>query len=169
MKCWHFTTIFYQTWRLKWAKLYIVYLFVWWCLPFMRNIETFWLVQVWIINTFEPHSMINTPNHAWSMINRRIWNMNCSMLDCSLLNNKLGVVPINWKRANIMAGFKKDDPSLSCNYRPISLLCVLSKVLERCVHSHSYYHLAPRFHEREINNNPTVRSVPWHSGACCKW
>jgi hypothetical protein len=63
----------------------------------------------------------------------RLFNMSLS----------LGVVPINWKRANITAVFKKDDPSLSCNYRPISLLCVLSKVLERCVHSHSYYHLAP--------------------------
>ncbi len=43
----------------------------------------------------------------------------------------LGVVPINWKHANITAVFKKDDPSLSCNYRPISPLCVLSKVVER--------------------------------------
>ena len=75
--------------------------------------------------------------------------MNCSMLDCSLLNNKLGVVPINWKHANITAVFKKDDPSLSCNYRPISLLCVLSKVLERCVHSHSYYHLAPLIYKMQ--------------------
>ena len=42
----------------------------------------------------------------------RLFNMSLS----------LGVVPINWKRANITAVFKKDDPSLSswCNYRPIS-------------------------------------------------
>ena len=29
------------------------------------------------------------------------------------------------------------------NYRPISLLCVLSKVLDRCVHTHCYQHLEP--------------------------
>ena len=69
----------------------------------------------------------------------RLFNMSLS----------LGVVPINWKRANITAVFKKDDPSLSCNYRPISLLCVLSKVLERCVHSHSYYHLAPLIYKMQ--------------------
>ena len=61
----------------------------------------------------------------------------------------LGVVPTKWKRANITPVFKKDDPTLSCNYRPISLLCVLSKVLERCVHGHSYHHLAPLMYKMQ--------------------
>ena len=61
----------------------------------------------------------------------------------------LGVVPTKWKRANITPVFKKDDPTLSCNYRPISLLCVLSKVLERCVHGHSYHHLAPLIYKMQ--------------------
>ena len=79
----------------------------------------------------------STMGHHW--METRLFNMSLS----------LGVVPINWKHANITAVFKKDDPSLSCNYRPISLLCVLSKVLERCVHSHSYYHLAPLIYKMQ--------------------
>ncbi|CAB4042628.1 Hypothetical predicted protein [Paramuricea clavata] len=61
----------------------------------------------------------------------------------------LGVVPSKWKLANITPVFKADDPTLSSNYRPISLLCVLSKVLERCIHNHSYLHLAPLIYDRQ--------------------
>ena len=61
----------------------------------------------------------------------------------------LGVVPSKWKLANITPVFKADDSTLSSNYRPISLLCVLSKVLERCIHNHSYQHLAPLIYDRQ--------------------
>jgi hypothetical protein len=43
------------------------------------------------------------------------------------------VVPAKWKFANITPVFKKDDTTITSNYRPFSLLCVISKVLERCV------------------------------------
>ena len=39
--------------------------------------------------------------------------------------------------------FKKNDPTLLCNYRPINLLNTLSKVLEICVFNHCYQHLSP--------------------------
>jgi hypothetical protein len=64
----------------------------------------------------------------------------CRLFNLSL---SLGVVPSEWKFANISPVFKKEDPSIESNYRPISLLCVLSKVLERCVFNHCYYHLSP--------------------------
>ena len=66
-----------------------------------------------------------------------------SLSDLFNMSLSLGVVPPQWKRANITPVFKKDDPTLCLNYRPISLLCVLSKVLERRVHTHSYQHLEP--------------------------
>jgi hypothetical protein len=37
-----------------------------------------------------------------------------------------------WKFANIAPVFKIEDLLIEYNYRPISLRCVLSKVLERC-------------------------------------
>jgi hypothetical protein len=60
----------------------------------------------------------------------------------------LGVVLSKWKLANLTPVFKADDPTLSSNYRPISVLCVLFKVLERCIHKHSYQHLARLIYDR---------------------
>ena len=62
----------------------------------------------------------------------------CQLFNMSL---ELGSLPGNWKMANITPVFKQDDPSLVQNYRPISLLCTVSKVLERCVFNHCYPHL----------------------------
>ena len=47
---------------------------------------------------------------------------------CKIFNLSLshGVVPVLWKRANVTPVFKKDDPTLAENYRPISLLCLKS-------------------------------------------
>ena len=68
---------------------------------------------------------------------------------CELFNMSLalGVVPCKWKEANITPVFKRDDPTLAENYRPISLLCILSKVLERCVYNHCYGHLEPQIYD----------------------
>ena len=46
-----------------------------------------------------------------------------------------GSVPSDWKRSNITPVYKKDDPALATNYRPISLLSLVSKVLERIIHN----------------------------------
>ncbi len=53
-----------------------------------------------------------------------------------------GAVPENWKKANVTPVHKSNDPSLPPNYRPISLLCILSKVLERCVFNHCFPHIS---------------------------
>ena len=47
-----------------------------------------------------------------------------------------GKVPFIWKVANVTPIFKKDDPSVVSNYRPISLLRTVGKVLEKIVHKH---------------------------------
>ena len=48
----------------------------------------------------------------------------------------LGKLPCEWKDANVSPIFKKGDKELVCNYRPISLTCLLVKVLEKLVASH---------------------------------
>ena len=52
-------------------------------------------------------------------------------------------VPQDWKDATITPAFKKGDPSQLTNYRPISLLSVLSKVQERIAYEHLYEHINP--------------------------
>ena len=62
---------------------------------------------------------------------------------CFLLNFSLasGKVPSDWKKAKISAIFKKDSKLDPGNYRPISVLPVISKFLERIVHTQLYTYL----------------------------
>ena len=46
---------------------------------------------------------------------------------------RLGCLPEDWKLANIVPVFKKDNKEQAENYRPISLLSIVSKVMERCL------------------------------------
>jgi hypothetical protein len=50
-------------------------------------------------------------------------------------------MPLEWKSANITPLHKKQLKEPAENYRPISLLPIVSKVLERCVYSQFYEHV----------------------------
>ena len=56
---------------------------------------------------------------------------------CSLCNRSMieGVFPNEMKLANVLPLFKSGDRMLFNNYRPVSLLCVLSKVFEKVMYS----------------------------------
>jgi hypothetical protein len=59
---------------------------------------------------------------------------------CSLFHKSIetGRVPREWKKANVIPIHKKDCVEPVTNYRPISLLPIVSKVLERCVFNNIY-------------------------------
>ena len=52
------------------------------------------------------------------------------------LSLKEGVVPFEWKEANIIPLFKKGSRNKSENYRPVSLTSVICKLLERLIKYH---------------------------------
>ena len=52
-----------------------------------------------------------------------------------------GEIPKEWSHSNFCPLFKKNDRSLTCNYRPVSLTCVLCKLLEHIVCSNIIAHL----------------------------
>jgi hypothetical protein len=54
---------------------------------------------------------------------------------------KTGIFPDDWKASKIKPLFKKGDQTEPNNYRPVSILCVLSKIMERHVHRHFYSYL----------------------------
>ena len=63
----------------------------------------------------------------------------------TILFNKslwLGIFPRDWKLANIVPIFKKGKRNFVANYRAISLLPVISKVLERCVLAGLRHHMS---------------------------
>ena len=53
---------------------------------------------------------------------------------CNLSLNQ-GVFPDILKIANVIPLYKKEDPMIFSNYRPVSLLCSLSKVLEKIMYN----------------------------------
>ena len=57
------------------------------------------------------------------------------------LSMSSGQLPKQWKLANIVPVHKKESKAEVQNYRPISLLSVASKVMERCVFDYVYHHV----------------------------
>ena len=52
------------------------------------------------------------------------------------LSLKEGVVPFEWKEANIIPLYKKGSRNKSEKYRPVSLTSVICKLLERFIKDH---------------------------------
>ena len=67
---------------------------------------------------------------------------------CTLFNKQLdsGCFPKVWKVANLVPVFKSDDREMVQNYRGISLLCIISKVLEKCVFSYVFPFFQPQIY-----------------------
>ena len=59
---------------------------------------------------------------------------------CKLFNKSLHdqTFPLKWKESIVNPLFKKGDKSLANNYRPISLLSCVGKLMERCVYKYVY-------------------------------
>ena len=54
-----------------------------------------------------------------------------------------GHIPTQWKQANVVPVHKKGNKSQVSNYRPISLLCIVSKVIERYIYNSVYNIVEP--------------------------
>ena len=76
------------------------------------------------------------------------------LLNRSILSGKF---PKLWKCSKITALFKSGDRSNASNYRPISILPTLSKILEKAVHSQLYQYLV-------INNLLTRKQFGFRKG-----
>ena len=51
-----------------------------------------------------------------------------------------GILPSDWKDANIIPFYKKGDKQLPSNYRPVSLTSITCKVMEHIVHTNIMEH-----------------------------
>jgi exonuclease III len=81
-----------------------------------------------------------------------------------LFNDSLtsGTIPKAWKQANVVPLHKKGSKHQANNYRPISLLPVISKVLERCVFNKIIEILIPKITQLQhgfLRNRSTVTQL----------
>ena len=77
---------------------------------------------------------------GWDDITASLLKMSIEYLRdplCYLCNRSLqeGIFPSQLKIANVLPLFKAEDPLQFNNYRPVSLLCILSKVFEKIMYS----------------------------------
>ena len=94
---------------------------------------------------------------------------------CNLFNQslRLSKVPRQWKLAHVCAIFKKKDPHDVCNYRPISLLSAISKVLERIIHKQvfNFFHdnkFISSFQSGFVPKDSTVNQLTYIYHTFCK-
>ena len=75
-----------------------------------------------------------------------------------------GQFPQAWKKAHVTPVYKKGDKQICNNYRPISLLSILGKTMERSVHKYVYnyciekqsvHSASVRLHTRGFDYLPT--------------
>ncbi|CAB3990931.1 Hypothetical predicted protein [Paramuricea clavata] len=67
------------------------------------------------------------------LLKETAWQIAPSLTQIFNKSLSCGEIPDEWKLANIVPVHKKGEKSQVENYRPISLLSIISKVLERCV------------------------------------
>jgi len=84
--------------------------------------------------------------HGWDEISVRMIKLSDTALVAPLkiiFENCLrcGVFPQLWKHANIVPVHKKNEKNLKGNYRPISLLPIFGKILEKLIYDSLYSHL----------------------------
>ena len=123
------------------------------------NIIVFEQDVVDIISTLNPNKAVGPNLISNKML---IAVKNEIVLPLSMLFNKslkLGVFPSDWKMSHVIPLFKKGDNSLVSNYRPVPLLCCISKVLEKIVYKHLYNHL----HQHRLLYKFQSGFLPGHS------
>ena len=59
---------------------------------------------------------------------------------CDIVNESFssGIIPDMMKLAKVIPLYKKNSPEVPSNYRPISLLSVFSKIVEKLMHNRLY-------------------------------
>ena len=85
---------------------------------------------------FLRHNTASSPDGMSSTMLRNTAQTICPVIS-TIFNLSLATstVPSDWKIGRVTPIHKSGDKSLACNYRPITLLSLVSKVLERLVHN----------------------------------
>ena len=70
------------------------------------------------------------------LLKEAVHQLRCPLCKIFNLSLSIGVLPNSWRKANVTPVYKNYNPNDVNNYRPISLLSVISKCMERCVYKY---------------------------------
>lgn len=84
------------------------------------------------------------PDGVPSIIINKCWEaLSKPLLKIYNLSISCGQFPSLWKQARVVPIFKSGDRSKVDNYRPISLLCIMGKILEKIVYGRIFFIVRP--------------------------
>ena len=134
----------------------------------------FSLISTYPLTMFGPHPPPSLESSKASGID----NLNPKVLKYSLSNPiyhlfcesiSHGQLPTQWKMHRIIPIFKCGYRSQVNNYRPISLLCIISKVLERIVYNHIIEFLFSSFSIYQFAFVPSSNTHPYYIYSRADW
>ena len=103
-----------------------------------------------LLNDLNPHKSMG-PDGLHPKVLRQLSSTIAPMLQLIFQTSvTTGQVPSDWKKANVCPIFKKGERYDPANYRPVSLTCICSKLLEHIITKHLLLHLN---RNNILNNN----------------
>ena len=96
-----------------------------------------------LLSSLDTHKSAGFDNIPTCLLKEAAAELAPSLADLANLSFATGEIPQDWKDATITPFPKAGNPSLPTNYRPISLLSILSKVQERIIYCRLYNYIAP--------------------------
>ena len=102
-----------------------------------------------ILRSVSPHKACGPDNVSARVIHECYDELTVPVTKLCRLSVSQGTFPSIWKRANIVSIFKKGSKALPTNYRSVSLLPLLSKVLERVVYVSLFNHVRPALSDKQ--------------------
>jgi hypothetical protein len=90
------------------------------------------------LNNLQPKKSLDLNENSSFLVKQTINSYVIPLLHIFNLSISTGTVPRNFKIAKVIPIYKSGDPTDPNNYRPISLLCTFSKILEKIVFYSSY-------------------------------
>ena len=132
--------------------------------PFLENIVTTEAEVADLLKCIDPTKATGPDGISPRLLKEAGLTIVPSLTKLFNLSLSTAKVPLEWKKANVTPIHKKDDRSFVNNYRPISILCVLSKLLEKIVFKHVYnflheHGLLTRFQSGFIPGDSTVNQL----------
>ena len=94
-----------------------------------------------IIKSFESKASLDIDGVSLKLIKFVAYEVSRPLSHIFNLSLEKGIFPENLKSSRTVPIFKCGDPKLCDNYRPISLVCTISKILEKMVHTNLINHL----------------------------
>ena len=96
------------------------------------------------LSSLDPSKATGPDGISARILRQTVDSTTTSVTELLNLSLRSGCVPKEWKKSNVVPIPKTSPPSTPSNYRPISLLSILSKVMERHVHLLITEHLRDR-------------------------